>query len=390
MGKLIDTAKKSEKAVLAGVYHDNHALDKAEEYLDELEFLAQTAGAVVVKKYLQRLPYANPRSYMGEGKLEEIQAFITQYEIDLLLFDDELSPAQLRNLNKQFKCKILDRSSLILDIFASHARTSQARFQVELAQMQYMLPRLTRMWSHLTRHAGGIGTRGPGETEIETDRRAIRNKIVKLKERLKEIDQQAEIRRKNRENKLRISLVGYTNVGKSTLMNLLCKTDLLAENKLFATLDATVRKLDLESGQVLLSDTVGFIRKLPHQLVECFKSTLDEIRESDILIHVVDMSHPAYEEQIQTVQRTLDEIGIIGKPVVYIFNKVDCVKDRLNELEEPMTETAYIEQLRNSWMAKEKNPVLFISASQPEFAKPVREALNEIIRNIQLTMKKGR
>jgi GTP-binding protein HflX len=289
-----ETRKKDETAVIVGVINQNQRLEQAEEYLEELAFLALTAGALVKKRYLQRLTFPNPRTFIGEGKLQEIADYVVAEEIDIVIFDDELSPSQLRNLENALKCKILDRSNLILDIFASRAKSAQAKFQVELAQAQYLLPRLTRMWTHLSKQKGGIGMKGPGETEIETDRRALRNKITKLKERLSLIDKQAETQRRNRDGRVRVSLVGYTNVGKSTLMNTIAKTDVFAENKLFATLDATVRKVDWPGKTFLLSDTVGFIRKLPHQLVECFKSTLDEIREADILLHVVDISHPNF------------------------------------------------------------------------------------------------
>lgn len=379
MLKGIDTIKKAEKAVLVSVFSDNRQLALAEEHLDELALLAQTAGAVVIKKFMQRLEIPNPRTYLGQGKLAEVEAFVKQYEADLLIVDDELSPAQLRNLNKQFPCKILDRSNLILDIFATHARSAQARYQVELAQLQYLLPRLTRMWTHLTRHAGGIGTRGPGETEMETDKRAIRNKMLKLKERLSEIEKQALTRRKNRSEKIRISLVGYTNAGKSTILNLLCKSDVLAEDKLFATLDSTVRKLEIDGTGVLLSDTVGFIRKLPHPLIECFKSTLDEVREADILIHVADISHPSSEEQIQTVMRTLDELGVSGKPILTIFNKTDLIEYSADEFSPDLSKEDYILSLAQSWMAKEKDPVLFVSAIDTKSTKKIRASIASIL-----------
>ena len=336
--KLHDTHKKQETAILVGVVNQQQKIEQAEEYLDELSFLAHTAGARVVKRYLQRLAKPHGGTFVGEGKLAEIAAFVIENEIDGVIFDDELSPSQTRNLQHELKCKILDRSSLILDIFATRARTAQAKMQVELAQAQYLLPRLTRMWTHLTKHAGGIGTRGPGESEIETDRRVIRETITKLKYRLRDIEQQAETRRKNRDDKARLTLVGYTNVGKSTIMNMLSKSEVLAEDKLFATLDSTVRKVVINNTPFLLTDTVGFIRKLPHQLIECFKSTLDEIREADALIHVVDVSHKNFEDQLDVVNKTLFEIKAHNKPTLLVFNKIDKLKlaaDDDEALEEP-------------------------------------------------------
>ena len=303
MTKTFDTRKKQERAVLIGVVTQYQKVEQAEEYLDELSFLALTAGAKVVKRFLQRVTHPDPRTYVGKGKLIEIADYIKEHEIDMVIFDDELSPSQIRNLEHDINCKILDRSNLILDIFATRARTAQAKYQVELAQSQYMLPRLTRMWTHLSKHQGGIGMKGPGETEIETDRRTLRDQISKLKERLALIDKQNTTRRKNRDGKVRITLVGYTNVGKSTILNLLSKSEVLAENKLFATLDSTVRKVVFENVPFLLTDTVGFIRKLPHQLIECFKSTLDEIREADILIHVVDVSHLRFGRVAASIRR---------------------------------------------------------------------------------------
>ena len=325
--KLFDTVKSAEYAVLVGVANSQQKFEQAEEYLEELAFLALTAGAEVKNKYLQRLSYPNPRTYIGEGKLQEIAEYVTAHEIDMVIFDDELTPSQIRNLEQTIKCKILDRSNLILDIFASRARTAQAKFQVELAQAQYMLPRLTRMWTHLSKHKGGIGMKGPGESEIETDRRALRTKIDRLKERLALIDKQASTQRRNRDDKARVALVGYTNVGKSTIMNLLSKSEVFAENKLFATLDSTVRKVVWPKHTFLLTDTVGFIRKLPHQLVECFKSTLDEIREADLLLHIVDVSHVGFEDQINIVHQTLKEIGARDKPILLVFNKIDELKE---------------------------------------------------------------
>ena len=365
--KIYDTAKPQERAVLVGVVTPGMKIEKSQEYIDELAFLAQTAGAVVEKQFLQRLPHPSSRTYVGEGKLAEILEYVTVREIDIVIFDDELSPSQLRNIQNELKVKILDRSNLILDIFANRATTAQAKYQVELAQAQYLLPRLTRMWTHLTKQKGGIGMRGPGETEIETDRRLLREEISKLKERLKQIDKQSATRRQNRDEKKRVALVGYTNVGKSTIMNLLSKSEVLVENKLFATLDSTVRKVVFENVPFLLSDTVGFIRKLPHQLIESFKSTLDEVREADLLLHVVDISHENFEEQLNLVNSTLLEIGASNKKQLLIFNKIDQLKEPL-EPDDPFGEETehltYIEKLKNTWMAKEKGQVIFISATK--------------------------
>lgn len=364
MAKLHNTKKAAERAVLVGVIEGSQKAEQAQEYLDELAFLSLTAGAIVEKTFLQRLPNPHPRTYVGEGKIAEIDAYVKDKEIDIVIFDDELTPAQLRNLENSLKVKILDRTNLILDIFANRARSAQAKYQVELAQAQYLLPRLTRMWTHLSKQKGGIGMKGPGETEIETDRRALRNSITKLKERLRDIDKQSQTRRLNRDSKVRVALVGYTNVGKSTLLNLLGNANVLAENKLFATLDATVRKAEFENVPYLLTDTVGFIRKLPHQLVECFKSTLDEIRESDILLHVVDISHPNFEEQIAVVNQTLEEIGANDKPTILLFNKIDQLKDPLDMPEEEGNKEPYIDRLKRTWFARSEFPVVFISASK--------------------------
>lgn len=380
---LHDTHKKQETAVLVGVVTQQQKLEQAEEYLDELAFLTLTAGARVVKRFLQRLPKPHAGTFVGEGKLEEIAAFVVENEIDMVIFDDELSPSQIRNIEHTLKCKILDRSNLILDIFATNARTAQAKMQVELAQAQYLLPRLTRMWTHLTKHAGGIGTRGPGESEIETDRRVIRDTIGKYKARLKEIEQQAETRRKNRDDKVRITLVGYTNVGKSSILNMLSKSDVLAEDKLFATLDSTVRKVVIDDIPFLLTDTVGFIRKLPHQLIECFKSTLDEITEADALIHVVDVSHPNFEDQIAVVNKTLEEIKAHKKPILLVFNKIDKLKEPLrlpDEIEEGEEDIPYIERLKNTWMAKENSPAIFISATQKTNVQELKDAVIALVK----------
>ena len=377
---MFDTQKKQERAVIIGVVTQHQKIEVAEEYLDELSFLALTAGAKVVKRFMQRLTHPNPRTYVGDGKLTEISEYILEHEIDMVIFDDELSPSQIRNIEHEIKCKILDRSNLILDIFATRARTAQAKYQVELAQAQYMLPRLTRMWTHLSKHKGGIGMKGPGETEIETDRRVLREKITKLKERLELIDRQNITRREKRDDKVRITLVGYTNVGKSTILNLLTKSDVLAENKLFATLDSTVRKVVFENVPFLLTDTVGFIRKLPHQLIECFKSTLDEIREADILLHIVDVSHIGFEEQIEVVNKTLADIKANDKPILLVFNKIDDLKEPLSQ--DPFAdteETPYIDRLKNTWMAKENASVIFISAEKKLNIIELRKVLVEMV-----------
>ncbi len=375
----IKTEYQPERAVLVGVSTPEQSKDKIEEYLNELEFLVETAGGITIHRFIQNLPYSNPQTYVGSGKLEEIAQYIKAENIDIVVFDDELGPSQLRNLEKILKCKILDRTNLILDIFAKRARTAHAKVQVELAQYQYMLPRLTRMWTHLERQKGGIGLRGPGETEIETDRRIIRDKITLLKKKLKEIDKQKFTQRKNRGHMVRVALVGYTNVGKSTLMNLISKSDIFAENKLFATLDTTVRKVVIDNLPFLLSDTVGFIRKLPHGLVESFKSTLDEVRESDLLIHVVDISHPEFEEQMKTVQNTLQEIGAGEKPVITLFNKIDKLEDseeREGDLPNKM------EVLQATWMSKEHQPAFFLSAITKENFPEFRKLLYDNIRRI--------
>lgn len=380
--KLYDTAKPQEKAVLVGVVTPNMKIEKAQEYIDELEFLAQTAGAVVEKQFLQRLPHPSSRTYVGEGKLAEIHEYIIAREIDMVIFDDELSPSQLRNIQQELKIKILDRSNLILDIFANRASTAQAKYQVELAQAQYLLPRLTRMWTHLTKQKGGIGMRGPGETEIETDRRLLRDEISKLKEKLKQIDKQSETRRQNRDEKKRVALVGYTNVGKSTIMNLLSKSEVLVENKLFATLDSTVRKVVFDNVPFLLSDTVGFIRKLPHQLVESFKSTLDEVREADLLLHVVDISNENFEDQLDLVNSTLLEIGASNKKQLLVFNKIDQLKEPLkpdDPFGEDTEQLSYIERLKNTWMAKENGQVIFISATKKLNIDELRKKIIESI-----------
>ena len=374
-----------ERAIFVSVITPNNTEEQVNEYLDELQFLAETAGAIGEKRFVQRVDRPNSKTYVGSGKLEEIKAYIVENEISLVIFDDELSPSQLRNLERELECRILDRTNLILDIFAQRAKTAYAKTQVELAQYQYLLPRLTRMWTHLERQRGGIGMRGPGESQIETDRRIILDKISRLKEQLKKIDQQMASQRGNRGNMVRISLVGYTNVGKSTLMNLLAKSEVFAENKLFATLDTTVRKVVIENVPFLLSDTVGFIRKLPHQLVESFKSTLDEVREADILMHVVDISHPNFEEQIKVVKNTLQEIGAGKKPTFMVFNKIDAykyVEQEEFDLGPKKRENYSLEELKNSWMYKENTPAIFISAKEKLHIDKLRNDLYKMVAEI--------
>lgn len=362
-----DTYPIQETVILVGVAHHQQDRFTEEEYLEELAFLVDTAGGVPLKKFIQKLEYPDPKTYVGKGKLEEIRSFISTHEVDIAVFDDELSPSQIRNIEKELHCRILDRNNLILDIFAKRARTAHSRTQVELAQCEYLLPRLTRMWTHLEKQRGGIGLRGPGEQEIETDRRILRYRISLLKKKLEEIDKQKATQRKNRRELVRVALVGYTNVGKSTLMNLLSKSDVFAENKLFATLDTTVRKVVIDDLPFLLSDTVGFIRKLPHTLVESFKSTLDEVRESDILVHIVDISHPAFEEQIEVVNQTLTDIGASDKPMIMLFNKIDQysqVKKDDDDLTPVQKENLTLKDLENTWMAKSHLPSIFISATE--------------------------
>ncbi|OFX81390.1 MAG: GTPase HflX [Bacteroidetes bacterium GWE2_40_15] len=374
-----------EKTVLVGVSLPNDDSQKTKEYLKELEFLAETAGAASQKIFTQNLDKPNPKTYIGSGKLAEIKSFINENEIKLVIFDDELTPSQLRNLERELECRILDRTNLILDIFAHRAKSAYAKTQVELAQYQYLLPRLTRMWTHLERQRGGIGMRGPGESQIETDRRIILDKISRLKEQLKKIDKQMSSQRGNRGSMVRISLVGYTNVGKSTIMNLLAKSEVFAEDKLFATLDTTVRKVVIENVPFLLSDTVGFIRKLPHQLVESFKSTLDEVRESDILMHVVDISHPNFEEQIKVVEETLLEIGAKDKPVFLVFNKIDAYNYvPLDEFDfkQKSAENISLEELKSSWMNKEHAPCIFISAKEKRNLDKLRNDLYKMVAEI--------
>ena len=375
-----------ERAILVSVCDSKTTMERTEECLKELAFLLETAGGIPVKTVIQKLDRPDSRTYIGSGKLEEVVEYKNALDADFVVFDDELSPAQLRNLEKAFVCRILDRTTLILDIFAKRARTSIAKTQVELAQLQYMLPRLTRMWTHLERQRGGIGMRGPGESQIETDRRLITEKITLLKERLKDIDKQKVQQRKNRESLVRVALVGYTNVGKSTLMNLLSKSDVFAENKLFATLDTTVRKVVVDNLPFLLTDTVGFIRKLPHGLVESFKSTLDEVCEADLLMHVVDISHPDYEQQIESVNKTLDEIGAADKPTIMVFNKIDAYRYVEKDPDDltPMTKANWtLQMLENSWLSKESGRLtVFISAAERQNIEALRRMMYDEIRRI--------
>lgn len=368
MGRInIIREERRETAVLVGVITQEQDEEKVNEYLDELAFLADTAGAIPVERFTQKMDRPNGATFLGSGKIKEVAEFVESNNINLVIFDDELTPTQLRNLENMFKARVLDRTNLILDIFAQRARTAHAKVQVELAQYQYLLPRLTRMWTHLERQRGGIGMRGPGETQIETDRRIILDKISHLKEQLGKIDKQMATQRKNRGQMVRIALVGYTNVGKSTIMNMLSKSEVFAENKLFATLDTTVRKVVIENLPFLLSDTVGFIRKLPHDLVESFKSTLDEVREADILLHVVDISHPNFEEQINVVNKTLQEIGAQFIPTYVVFNKVDNYKyvpQDADDLTPATRQNVSLDELKKSWIAKCNLPCIFISATE--------------------------
>lgn len=376
-----------EKAVLIGLITPDVTPELVEEYLLELDFLARTAGAKTVKQFTQKLPHPDNKTFLGKGKTEEVCEFVEENEIDIIIFDDELSPSQLRNIERIYKCKILDRSNLILDIFASRAQTAKARTQVELAQYQYLLPRLTRMWTHLERQKGGIGMRGPGETQIETDRRIIKDKIALLKKKMVKIDKQGFTQRQRREHLIRVALVGYTNAGKSTLMNSLSKSDIFAENKLFATLDTTVRKVVFQNLPFLLADTVGFIRKLPHQLVESFKSTLDEVRESDLLLHVVDISNNSFEDHIEVVERTISEIGASDIPSLIVFNKIDQYTFTPKEEDDltPVTkENISLEDLKKTWMAKSNNDAIFISALNKTHFEELRALLYERIKELHI------
>ena len=378
-----DTSVPTEEpCVLVGVISADITEAIAIEYINELSFLAETAGAITRKTFMQRLPFPNPKTYVGKGKLEEIKEYIRATNTELVIFDDELSPSQLRNIEKELECKVLDRPILILDIFASRASSFHSKTQVELAQLQYMLPRLTRMWTHLERQKGGIGLRGPGESQIETDRRIIQMRISLMKERLQDIDKQMTIQRGNRGQLVRVALVGYTNVGKSTLMNLLAKSDVFAEDKLFATLDTTVRKVVIDNLPFLLTDTVGFIRKLPQQLVESFKSTLDEVREADILVHVLDLSHPNFEEQFNVVNETLHEIDNTEKPSILVFNKIDAFSPQELDGDEDETINS-IEVLKKTWMAKmQKTTCVFISATEKENIEELKSVIYEEVKTV--------
>ncbi|MCB0402931.1 MAG: GTPase HflX [Flavobacteriales bacterium] len=378
-----------ERAVLVGVTIKGQDENTTKEYLDELAFLAETAGAQTVKMFTQNLDHPNPKTFIGKGKMEEVFEYVNEHEIDMVIFDDELSPSQLRNIEREFKCKILDRSNLILDIFAKRARTSHARTQVELAQYQYLLPRLTRMWTHLERQKGGIGMRGPGETQIETDRRIILDKISLLKDKLKQIDKQKATQRKQRMQMVRVALVGYTNVGKSTIMNMLSKSDVFAENKLFATLDTTIRKVVIQNLPFLLTDTVGFIRKLPHHLVESFKSTLDEVRDADVLVHVVDVSHPNFEDQIHVVNETLKDLEALDKPAIMVFNKIDAFTYEKKDEDDltPITRANYsLEDLKKMWMAKSDHPTIYISAAKKVNIEELKDQMYETIKAMHLSI----
>jgi GTP-binding protein HflX len=379
-----------ERTVIVGIVTQNQNEEKLTEYLDELEFLTFTAGGEVIKRFSQKLERPNPKTFLGTGKMEEISIYIKEKNISTVIFDDELSPSQQKNISKLLDCKILDRTNLILDIFAQRAETSYARTQVELAQCQYLLPRLSGMWTHLERQKGGIGLRGPGETEIETDRRIVRDRIALLKEKIKTIDKQMSVQRGNRGAMVRVALVGYTNVGKSTLMNVISKSEVFVENKLFATLDTTVRKVVIRNLPFLLSDTVGFIRKLPTQLIESFKSTLDEVREADLLLHVVDISHPDFEEHIASVNQILKDIKSDDKPTIMVFNKIDAYKNQVIEEDDLITERTTkhytLEEWKSTWMGTvgEKN-ALFISATNKENFEEFREKVYEAVRRIHIT-----
>ena len=377
--------RKEEKAVLVGLIQKEVTPDQVTEYLDELAFLAETAGAITVNRFTQRLPHPDSRTFVGKGKLEEIKQYVASKDINVVIFDDELTGSQISNIEKEVKCRVIDRSDLILDIFASRARTAQAKVQVELAQYQYILPRLKGMWTHLERQGAGIGSRGPGETEIETDRRIVKDKIALLRGRLKEIDKQSITQRKERGEFIRVALVGYTNVGKSTLMNVLSKSDVFAENKLFATLDTTTRKIVYENTPFLLSDTVGFIRKLPHHLVESFKSTLDEVREADILLHVVDVSHPLYEDQIGVVNHTLQELKAFDKPILTIFNKLDLYEaNTFDEWLEDEVKQELLLELKEKWDRATNNNCVFISALEKKNIDALREIFLTKVRELYL------
>ena len=378
-----------EKSVLIGIIHKFQDEEKSEEYLDELEFLTYTAGGEVLKRFTQKLDVPNPKTFIGTGKMDEVRVFVEEHDIGTAIFDDELSPAQQKNIEKILKCKVIDRTYLILDIFAQRAKTSYARTQVELAQYEYLLPRLTGLWTHLERQRGGIGMRGPGETEIETDRRIVRDTVSQIKHKLKTIDKQMAVQRGNRGQLVRVALVGYTNVGKSTLMNVISKSEVFAENKLFATLDTTVRKVVIRNLPFLLTDTVGFIRKLPTQLVESFKSTLDEVREADLLLHVVDIAHPNFEDHIASVNQILDEIESADKPILMVFNKIDAYEPELIEEDDLITEKTpahnTLEEWERTWMNRLGDNVLFISALNKENIEEFRKKVYEAVREIHVT-----
>jgi GTP-binding protein HflX len=385
---MIETNIPREKAILIGILNHGQDESEVEDFLEELSFLAETAGAEPVKRFIQKLDTPNARTFVGSGKILELAQFVSENKIDIAIFDDELTPSQLRNIEDALGCRILDRTNLTLDIFAQRARTSHARTQVELAQYQYLLPRLTGMWTHLERQRGGIGLRGPGETEIETDRRVIRDRISFLKDQLKKIDTQMVTQRKNRGKMIRVSLVGYTNVGKSTVMNLLSKSEVFAEDKLFATLDTTVRKVVIGNLPFLLSDTVGFIRKLPTDLIESFKSTLDEVREADLLVHIVDISHPAFEDQIKVVNSTLKDLGVSEKPLIIVFNKIDAfsytVKDE-DDLTPVVKDNYSLSELKKTWMSADKHHLtVFISAKTKENLEELRKLLYGEVKKLHI------
>ena len=396
--KLLDTSREPDIAILVGLINRQQDEDKVKEYLDELEFLASTAGVITVKRFTQKLEKPDVSTFLGSGKVQEVKKTVEEKKVTLAIFDDELSPSQLRNLEKELGCRVLDRTNLILDIFAAHAKTAHAKTQVELAQYQYLLPRLTGLWTHLERQRGGIGMRGPGEKEIETDRRIVRDKIAALKKDLEGIDRQMATQRKNRGDLIRVALVGYTNVGKSTIMNMLSKSDVFAENKLFATLDTTVRKVVIDNVPFLLSDTVGFIRKLPHNLVESFKSTLDEVREADILLHVVDISHPSFEDHINVVNQTLADINAhdlpaiegqaqrqVGKPTVLVFNKIDAytfVEKDEDDLTPILKNNLSLDHLKKSWMGKIQSPCVFISAINKENVDEFKKLIYGMVKDL--------
>ncbi len=385
MGKAIITKEIAERTVLVGVIKQDQNESEVDDYLTELALLASTAGAEPVGRFTQKLHKPNSKTFIGSGKLEELVRYIKDKGVDIAIFDDDLSPSQLRNIERTVKCRVLDRTNLILDIFATRAKTAHAKTQVELAQYQYLLPRLTGLWTHLERQKGGIGLRGPGETEIETDRRIIRDKISRLEKHLKKIDKQMATQRKNRGKLVRVALVGYTNAGKSTLMNLLSKSELFAEDKLFVTLDTTVRKIIIGNLPFLLADTVGFIRKLPHHLVESFKSTLDEVREADILIHLVDISHPNFEEQIIVVNQTLNDLKIYGKPSIVVFNKIDAysfIQKDEDDLTPSTKENLTLDELKRTWMARKNASSVFISALKETNIPELKEVLYKKVKTI--------